>query len=207
MRSWPFRIGMGAFSREKISGTTRPPGLSRFRPNLPRLYDLRIASERTRAGCPGDVKHPRRIRYRKPGAQRPRVSSSPDRGEKAAFSDRDCFITDPNSEAIPIAELLSKEYARKAREKIDQTRAQPPGQPSSRQRNSDTVYVTAVDKDRNAVSFISSIFCTSGPEWSWTERGSSFTTGGSLFAWIPKRFNRIEPHKRPMHTIIPGMCF
>ena len=39
--------------------------------------------------------------------------------KKAAFSDRDHFITDPEFEKIPVDELLSKDYAGKIREGID----------------------------------------------------------------------------------------
>jgi len=127
--------------------------------------------------------------------------------KKAAFSDRDSFITDPEFAKIPMAELLSKEYARTVREKIDRTRAQPPRLPSSRQKNSDTVYVAAVDKDRNAVSFISSIFLHFGSGMVVDGTGITLHNRGKSFSLDPKRFNRIEPHKRPMHTIIPGMCF
>ncbi len=127
--------------------------------------------------------------------------------KKAAFSDRDCFITDPEFEAVPVAELLSKEYARQAREKIDRTRAQPSVLPSFPQKSSDTVYVTAVDQDRNAVSFISSIFLHFGSGMVVDGTGIILHNRGKSFSLDPKRFNRIEPHKRPMHTIIPGMCF
>jgi gamma-glutamyltranspeptidase/glutathione hydrolase len=127
--------------------------------------------------------------------------------KKAAFSDRDDFVTDPEFEKIPMAELLSKEYAGKVREKIDRCNAKPPRMPSSRQGTSDTVYVTAVDKDRNAVSFISSIFLQFGSGMVADGTGIILHNRGKSFSLDPLKFNRIEPHKRPMHTIIPGMCF
>jgi gamma-glutamyltranspeptidase/glutathione hydrolase len=127
--------------------------------------------------------------------------------KKAAFSNRDTYITDPEFEKIPVAELLSKEYARKVREGIDRNKAKPPPFPSSFRRNSDTVYVTAVDKERNAVSFISSIFLHFGSGMVVDGTGITLQNRGRSFSLDPKHFNRIEPHKRPMHTIIPAMCF
>ncbi len=127
--------------------------------------------------------------------------------KKAAFSNRDDYITDPEFEKIPVAEILSKEYARKVREGIDRSKAKPIPFPSSYKRSSDTVYVTAVDKDRNAVSFISSIFLHFGSGMVVDGTGIILHNRGKSFSLDPKRFNRIEPHKRPMHTIIPAMCF
>jgi len=127
--------------------------------------------------------------------------------KKAAFSDRDYFITDPEFEKVPVEELLSKEYAAKIREGIDRNRAKPPPLLSSYRRSSDTAYLAAVDKERNAVSFISSIFRHFGSGMVVDGTGIILHNRGKSFSLNPNDFNRIEPHKRPMHTIIPGMCF
>ena len=78
--------------------------------------------------------------------------------KKIAFSDRDYFITDPEFETIPLERLLSKEYAKECGGKIDREKAMAPPAPRFLSRGSDTVYVTAVDQERNAVSFIRSLF-------------------------------------------------
>jgi gamma-glutamyltranspeptidase/glutathione hydrolase len=127
--------------------------------------------------------------------------------KKAAFSDRDSFITDPDFEKIPVDQLLSKEYAKDLMKKIDLNKAIPPAFPSLSTGNSDTVYVTAVDKERNAVSFISSIFKAFGSGMVVDGTGIALQNRGKSFSLDPKHSNRIEPHKRPMHTIIPGMVF
>jgi gamma-glutamyltranspeptidase/glutathione hydrolase len=127
--------------------------------------------------------------------------------KKAAFNDRDQFITDPEFENIPISHFLSKDYARKIREKIDVNKAAPPSSLSFNGEGSETVYVTAVDNERNAVSFISSLFMAFGSGIVVDGTGIVLQNRGRSFSLDPKHFNRLEPHKRPMHTIIPGMVF
>ncbi len=127
--------------------------------------------------------------------------------KKAAFSDRDYFVADPEFEKIPVDRLLSKEYAEQLREKIHLKKANPPPLPSLSIGNGDTVYVTAVDRDRNAVSFISSIFRAFGSGMVVDGTGIVLHNRGNSFSLDPKHVNRLEPHKRPMHTIIPGMVF
>jgi gamma-glutamyltranspeptidase/glutathione hydrolase len=127
--------------------------------------------------------------------------------KKAAFEDRDGFITDPEFEKIPVDQLLSKDYARKIRARIKIEEACSPSQFSENGGSSETVYVTAVDQDRNAVSFISSLFMPFGSGVVVDETGIILQNRGKSFSLNPKHRNRLEPHKRPMHTIIPGMAF
>ncbi len=127
--------------------------------------------------------------------------------KKAAFNDRDQFITDPEFENIPISHFLSKDYARKIREKIDVNKAASPSSLSFNGEASETVYVTAVDNERNAVSFISSLFMAFGSGTVVDGTGIVLQNRGRSFSLDPKHFNRLESHKRPMHTIIPGMVF
>ena len=127
--------------------------------------------------------------------------------KKAAFRDRDDFITDPEFENVPVHRFLSKDYAQKIRERIDRNQALPSLDLSSKGRGSETVYITAVDKDRNAVSFISSLFMPFGSVEVVDGTGIILQNRGKSFSLDPRCFNRLEPHKRPMHTIIPGMVF
>src|SRR5262249_35902697 len=76
--------------------------------------------------------------------------------KKLAFADRDEYIADPDKAHVPVERLISKEYAAERRKLISRTLTMPnprPGLPE----NGDTVYLTVVDKDRNAVSFINSL--------------------------------------------------
>lgn len=127
--------------------------------------------------------------------------------KKAAFSDRDQFVTDPEFEDIPMDRFLSKDVVGKIRERIDVNKAGPPSLASSHGQGSETVYVTAVDKERNAVSFISSLFTAFGSGIVVDGTGIVLQNRGKSFSLKAEHFNRLEPHKRPMHTIIPGMVF
>ena len=127
--------------------------------------------------------------------------------KKLAFSDRDDFIADPEFEEIPIDELLSKQYAATCRQKINPEKAMTPPHSSASSGVSDTVFVAAVDEERNAVSLISSIFVPFGSGMVVDGTGIILHNRGKSFSLDPKHPNRVEPRKRPMHTIIPGMLF
>jgi gamma-glutamyltranspeptidase/glutathione hydrolase len=127
--------------------------------------------------------------------------------KKIAFSDRDYFITDPEFETIPLDILLSKDYAQQCRMKIDHNKAMRRSGPFMRPRKSDTVYVSAVDQEGNAVSFITSIFMHFGSGMVVDKTGIVLQNRGFSFSLDSEHPNCLMPNKRPMHTIIPGMVF
>lgn len=126
---------------------------------------------------------------------------------KLAFADRNRYIADPSFARVPVRELLSKEYAAKRRALIDPTRALDSPPPGDINLGSDTTYLTVVDKDGNAVSFINSLFDAFGSGVVAGDTGIVFQNRGSGFSLKPDHPNRIEPGKRPFHTIIPAMVF
>ena len=127
--------------------------------------------------------------------------------KKISFKDRDYYVTDPEFESVPADRLLSKEYAKKWREKIDYQKAMPPPVPYSNAKGSDTVFVTAVDHNKNAVSLISSVYMAFGSGMVVDGTGIVLQNRGYSFSLDPNHPNRMEPNKRPMHTIIPAMVF
>jgi len=126
---------------------------------------------------------------------------------KLAFADRNKYIADPAFAKVPVSELLSKDYAASRRALIHPDSVIEMPEPGIVINHSDTVYFTVVDKDRNAVSFINSIFENFGSGIVAGDTGIVLHDRGSGFSLDPAHVNRLEPAKRPFHTIIPSMVF
>lgn len=126
--------------------------------------------------------------------------------KKLAYADRAKFYADMAFAKLPVAELISKEYGRRQMKRIDRNRAAtdvPPGDP--RLARADTIYMCAVDKDRNCCSLIQSNYVGFGSKHVPGDVGFALQNRGALFALDDDHLNRLEPHKRPFHTIIPAM--
>jgi len=126
---------------------------------------------------------------------------------KIAFADRNRYIADPAFSKVPVKELLSKDYATKRRALINPDKAIDPPAYGDIKMGSDTTYFTVVDKDRNAVSFINSLFNSFGSGIVAGETGIMLHNRGAGFVLQADHPNRLEPGKRPFHTLIPAMVF
>src|SRR5690242_15898928 len=76
---------------------------------------------------------------------------------KLAYADLRRYNADPRTYDVPVAQLISKDYAKKRAALIDPERANcevPAGQPV----HGDTTYLTIVDKDGNIASWIESLY-------------------------------------------------
>jgi gamma-glutamyltranspeptidase/glutathione hydrolase len=139
---------------------------------------------------------------------------------KLAFADREQYYGDPDFVDVPLAGLLSKEYAANRRALIDPRRAsleQRPGNPrtgaallegeeifAARNWGPGTVYVTVVDKERNMASFT--------PSGAWIPSspvidGLGFPLGTRVqtFYLDPRHPNALMPGKHPRTTLTPTL--
>ena len=126
---------------------------------------------------------------------------------KVAFADRNRWIADPAFTKLPVAQLLSKDYASRRRALLEPARAIDPPRYGEFNGGADTTYLTVVDKDRNAVSFINSLFNAFGSGVVAGDTGIVLHNRGSGFSLEPGHPNQYQPGKRPFTTLIPAMLF
>lgn len=152
---------------------------------------------------------------------------------KLAFADREAWYADPDFADVPLAALLSSEYAAERRHLIDERASLElrPGQPSGRaprlpQRRSqavaeghwtgtgsqslgavrgDTCHVAVADRHGNLVA------CTPSGGWLQSSpviNGLGFCLGtrAQMFNLDPDHPNHVEPGKRPRTTLSPSLA-
>ncbi|MGI5917301.1 MAG: gamma-glutamyltransferase [Anaerolineae bacterium] len=124
---------------------------------------------------------------------------------KLAMTDASRYVADPELAHVPIEALLSADYAARRRESIRMDRAIAEPQPGMLPITPDTVYLSVVDGEGNAVSFINSLYTSFGSGIVARGTGIALQNRGNLFVLDPDHPNCIAPHKRPYHTIIPCM--
>ena len=127
---------------------------------------------------------------------------------RLAWRDRDAFLADPLLEDVPVARLTSSEYLEGLRLLIRDDATLPalpaPGE-TGPPPHRDTVYLSVVDRDGNACSFINSLFEGFGSGILAGRSGVMLHNRGLGFRLERGHPNCIAPFKRPMHTILPGM--
>jgi gamma-glutamyltranspeptidase/glutathione hydrolase len=129
--------------------------------------------------------------------------------KKLAYADLIKYVGDPRFSDIPVHQLLSKDLARRRADSIDPNHAHCNVLPSdlSQRLNamaSDTTYLTVIDADGNIVSLIQSNFNSFGTGLVAPGTGFALQDRGRLFTLQSGQPNTLAPHKRPLHTIIPG---
>lgn len=123
--------------------------------------------------------------------------------KKLAFMDRDQHLADRDHMKASLTGLLAQARLEKLRGQIRKDRAANEYQSISA--GTDTEYVAAADGDGNLVSFIQSNFMGFGSGVVEPETGIILQNRGHLFSLDENHPNTIGPHKRCVHTLMPGM--
>ncbi|MFN8768697.1 MAG: gamma-glutamyltransferase [Lysobacteraceae bacterium] len=126
--------------------------------------------------------------------------------KKLAFADRARYYADPAFVATPAAGLISDEYAKTQRARINPNRAQTvvaPGTPPSLDEG-DTIYLTTADSSGMMVSLIQSNYRGMGSGMTPPGLGFILQNRGEQFSLKAGHPNEYAPGKRPFHTIIPA---
>jgi gamma-glutamyltranspeptidase/glutathione hydrolase len=125
--------------------------------------------------------------------------------KKLAYADMLRFVADQRFAKVPVAGMLSKEYAKQRAALIDAARANcsvPAGTPPVP--GDDTIFLSTVDAEGNMVALIQSNYSGFGSGIVPEGAGFMLHNRGALFSLDPDSPNVIAGRKRPLHTIIPA---
>ncbi|HXG51149.1 MAG TPA: gamma-glutamyltransferase [candidate division Zixibacteria bacterium] len=123
--------------------------------------------------------------------------------KKLAFADRDRHLADRDFMEVPVGDLIAAGRAQELRGRIRMDAAA--RQWSGACNGADTEYVAAADAQGNLVSFIQSNFMGFGSGVVEPETAIVLQNRGHLFSLEEHHPNRIGPHKRCAHTLMPGL--
>jgi len=126
--------------------------------------------------------------------------------KKLAYADMAKYVADPRGQRIPVAALLSKDWAKQRAQLIDAEHANCDVSGGELPGGSDTTYLSVVDRDGNMVSLIQSNYDAFGSGIVAPGTGFALHNRGGLFTLDSASPNALAGHKRPRHTIIPGFA-
>jgi len=127
--------------------------------------------------------------------------------KQIAYHDRDRLLADPEFQSVPVERLISKPYADERRLLMRADRALPWDLvPSFGTLAGDTVFVGAVDAEGNAAALIQSLYFTFGSGVVAGDTGIVLQNRSAYFSLDPQHPNRLEPGKRPLHTLIASLA-
>ena len=134
---------------------------------------------------------------------------------RRAYADRSRWLGDPDFYAVPIAGLVSKEYADTLRKgmRTDRRSEVSPGLPPGAKESDDTTHFSVVDAQGNAVSCTTTINSTFGAMC--VVEGAGFLLNNEMddfsakpgvpnqFGLVGGKANAIAPHKRMLSSMTP----
>ncbi|MEM9139894.1 MAG: gamma-glutamyltransferase, partial [Pseudomonadota bacterium] len=110
---------------------------------------------------------------------------------RLAYTARNVYVADPSYADVDVETLLSPAYADKLRALIDPAKARTPMPEPDLVRHDDTVYISVVDGQGNACSFINTLFHGWGAGLCAPKSGVVFTNRAQGFSLDPASPNRI----------------
>jgi len=126
--------------------------------------------------------------------------------KKLAYADLLRYIGDPRKQKLPVAQLLSKQWAAQRAKQIDPDHANCDAHAAELPAGSDTTYLSVVDREGNMVSLIQSNYDSFGSGIVAAGTGFVLHNRGGLFSLDPASPNALAGRKRPLHTIIPAFA-
>lgn len=178
---------------EPISVAYRDVELFELPPNNQGIVALMLLKMLAHAGSPpGAVTSAQRYHFMTEAA-------------RLAYGMRDAFVADPEMADVPVDHLLGDATIGTLTARIDPRRRLPQIGPLPQPAGSDTVYLTVVDANGMAVSFINSLFAAFGSGIVTRKTGIVLQNRGQGFVLDPAHPNCIAPRKRPMHTLVPAL--
>lgn len=128
--------------------------------------------------------------------------------KKLAYADLLRYIGDPKFSKLPVEQLMSSANAEARAKLISPSRAackvEPVALGGIEKGESETIYLSTIDKDGNIVSLIQSNYSSFGSGLVAPGTGFVLHNRGALFTLDKGQANTIAPRKRPLHTIIPA---
>src|SRR5258706_1557189 len=126
--------------------------------------------------------------------------------KKLAYADLAKYIGEPRKQKLPVATLLSKEWAAQRAKLIDAEKANCDVTAGEWARGNETTYLSVVDRDGNMVSLIQSNYEAFGSGIVAAGTGFALHDRGGLFSMDPSSPNALAGRKRPLYTIISALA-
>jgi gamma-glutamyltranspeptidase / glutathione hydrolase len=126
--------------------------------------------------------------------------------KKLAYADLKRYIGDPHGQTLPVAQLLSKDWAAQRAKLISEEHANCSPTAGELREGTDTTYLSVVDREGNMVSLIQSNASAFGSGIVAPGTGFVLHNRGALFVLDPSSPNALAGHKHPLHTIIPAFA-